>query len=422
MKPLLIQHGHVLDPANNVDEVRDLVIADGKISSGTKPEHADVLDAKGKYVVPGLIDMHVHLREPGRADKESIASGTLCAAHGGFTSIVCMPNTSPVADDAGTIAFIKQRADTVGSVNVFPAGAITKELKGEELAPTGSLKRAGVVAITDDGNCVQNNDLMRRAVEYAKMFNLPVLDHCQDYNLAADGVMNEGYWSVALGLRGWPAMAEDIIVARNILVAEVADWWVHCQHLSSARSVALVREAKKRGVKITAEACPHHFTLTEESCKTYDANFKMNPPLRTERDRAALLEGLADGTIDCIASDHAPHCNYEKEVEFDVAPFGIIGLETELALSLALVHKKVLTLRQLIEKFTVNPARLLRLDKGTLSAGADADVIVIDLGREWTYDVTQSASKSRNSPFHGWQLKGKAVATIVDGKIVWKEE
>jgi len=422
MKPLLIQHGHVLDPANNVDEVRDLVIAGGKIADGPAPKDADVLDAKGKYVVPGLIDMHVHLREPGRADKESIASGTLCAAHGGFTSIVCMPNTSPVADNAGTIAFIKQRADTVGSVNVFPAGAITKELKGEELAPTGSLKRAGVVAITDDGNCVQNNDLMRRAVEYAKMFNLPVLDHCQDYNLAADGVMNEGYWSVALGLRGWPAMAEDIIVARNILVAEVADWWVHCQHLSSARSVALVREAKKRGVKITAEACPHHFTLTEESCKTYDANFKMNPPLRTERDRAALLEGLADGTIDCIASDHAPHCNYEKEVEFDVAPFGIIGLETELALSLALVHKKVLTLRQLIEKFTVNPARLLRLDKGTLSAGADADVIVIDLGREWTYDVTQSASKSRNSPFHGWQLKGKAVATIVGGKIVWKEE
>lgn len=429
MKPLLIQHGHVLDPANNGDEIRDLVIADGKICEmGTggsgfqpRPGDADVLDAKGKYVVPGLIDLHVHLREPGRNDKESITSGTLCAARGGFTSVVCMPNTSPPADNAGTIAYIKQRAAETGCVNVFPAGAITKELKGEELAPIGSLKRAGVVAITDDGYCVQNNDLMRRAVEYAKMFDLPVMDHCQDYHLAAEGMMNEGYWSVALGLRGWPAAAEDIIVARNILIAEMADWWVHCQHLSSARSVALVREAKTRGVKITAEACPHHFTLTDESCKTYDTNFKMNPPLRTERDRAALLEGLADGTIDCIASDHAPHCNYEKEVEFDVAPFGIIGLETELALSLALVHKKVLTLRQLIEKFTVNPARLLRLNKGTLSAGADADVTVIDLDREWTYDVTQSASKSRNSPFHGWELKGKAVATIVAGKIAWKE-
>ncbi|MBM3858834.1 MAG: dihydroorotase [Verrucomicrobia bacterium] len=420
MKPLLIQHGRVLDPANNGDEVRDLLIADGKIATGPAPGDADVLDAKGKHVVPGLIDLHVHLREPGRADKESITSGTLCAARGGFTSVVCMPNTSPPADNAGTIAYIKQRAAETGCVNVFPAGAITKELKGEELAPIGSLKRAGVVAITDDGNCVQNNDLMRRAVEYAKMFDLPVMDHCQDYHLAAEGMMNEGYWSVALGLRGWPAAAEDIIVARNILIAEMADWWVHCQHLSSARSVALVREAKKRGVKITAEACPHHFTLTEESCKTYDANFKMNPPLRTERDRAALLEGLADGTIDCIASDHAPHCNYEKEVEFDVAPFGIIGLETELALSLALVHKKVLTLRQLIEKFTVNPAKLLRLNKGTLSAGADADVTVIDLDREWTYDVTQSPSKSRNSPFHGWELKGKPVATIVAGKIVWQ--
>ena len=420
MKPLLIQHGHVLDPANKIDGVRDLVIADGKIASGSAPKDADVLDAKGKFVVPGLIDMHVHLREPGRADKESITSGTLCAARGGFTSVVCMPNTSPAADNAGTIAFIKQRAEAAASVNVFPAGAITKELKGEELAPIGSLKRAGVVAITDDGHCVQNNDLMRRAVEYAKMFDLPVMDQCQDYNLSAEGVMNEGYWSVSLGLRGWPAAAEDIIVARNILIAEMADGWIHCQHLSSARSVALVREAKKRGVKITAEACPHHFTLTDESCKTYDTNFKMNPPLRTEADRQALLEGLADGTIDCIASDHAPHCNYEKEVEFDVAPFGIIGLETELALSLALVHKKVLTLQQLVEKFTVNPAKLLRLAKGTLTVGADADVTVIDLSREWTYDVTQSASKSRNSPFHGRELKGCATATIVGGKVVWQ--
>lgn len=421
MKPLLIQHGHLLDPANNVDEVRDLLLVDGKVAGNQTAKDAERLDATGQYVVPGLIDLHVHLREPGRADKESITSGTKCAARGGFTTIVAMPNTTPAADNTGTIAYIKQRAAETGCVNVLPAGAITKELKGEELAPIGSLKRAGIVAITDDGRCVQNNDLMRRAVEYAKMFQLPVMDHCQDYNLTADGVMNEGYWSTVLGLRGWPSSGEDVIVARNILLAETTDWWIHCQHISSARSVALLREAKKRGVKITAEACPHHFTLTDESCKTYDANFKMNPPLRTEADRQALLEGLADGTIDCIASDHAPHCNYEKEVEFDVAPFGIIGLETELALSLALVHQKVLTLRQLVEKFTTAPARILRINKGTLSAGADADVTIIDPQAEWTYDVTQSASKSRNSPFHGWQMKGKAVATIVAGKVVWED-
>jgi dihydroorotase len=404
-----IKNGRVIDPANGVDEIRDLCIEAGKIVA-----HADgeVIDAAGKLVVPGLIDIHVHLREPGHGDKETIETGTRCAARGGFTSVVCMPNTNPPADNAGTISFIKQRP---ASVHVFPTGAISKELKGEELAPIGSLQRAGVVAITDDGHCVQNNELMRRAVEYAKMFDLPVLDHCQDYNLVADGVMHEGYWSAALGLRGWPASGEDVIVARNILLAELCDWHIHCQHISSVRSVELIREAKTRGVKISAEACPHHFTLTDEGVKTYDTNFKMNPPLRTDRDRQALLDGLADGTIEIIASDHAPHCNYEKEVEFDVAPFGIIGLETELALSLELVRKKVLTLPALIEKFTTKPATLLRLNKGTLTVGADADVTIIDPDIEWTYDVTQSASKSRNSPFHGWPLKGKAVRTIVGG-------
>ncbi len=420
MKSLLIQNGRVLDPANKVDEVRDLIIADGKIVAGPAAKDAEVLNAAGKVVVPGLIDVHVHLREPGRSDKENIETGTRCAARGGFTSVVAMPNTSPAADNTGTIAYVKQRAAEVASVNVFPAAAITKELKGEELAPIGSLKRAGVVAITDDGHCVQNNELMRRAVEYARMFNLPIMDHCQSYQLAGDGVMNEGYWSAVLGLRGWPATAEDIIVSRNILLAELADWHIHCQHLSSARSVELVRDAKKRGLKISAEACPHHFTLTDESCKTYDTNFKMNPPLRTEADRQAVIEGLADGTIDCIASDHAPHCNYEKEVEFDLAPFGIIGLETELALSLALVHQKVLSLEQVITKLTINPAQLLRLDKGTLRIGADADVTIIDPSLEWTYDVTQSASKSRNSPFHGWELKGRATTTIVGGKVAWQ--
>ena len=420
MKSLVIKNGRVIDPTNGVDEIRDVFVADGKIASSLAPD-AEMIDAKGKIVTPGLIDMHVHLREPGRSDKETIQTGTRCAARGGFTSVVCMPNTTPAADNTGTIAFIKQRATEAACVNVFPTGAISKELKGEELAPIGSLKSAGVVAITDDGHCVQNNELMRRAVEYARMFDLPVLDHCQDYHLTADSVMNEGYWSAALGLRGWPTIGEDVIVARNILIAELTDWYIHCQHISSARSVQLLREAKKRGVKISGEACPHHFTLTDEAVKSYDTNFKMNPPLRSERDRQALIQGLGDGTIEIIASDHAPHCSYEKEVEFDYAPFGIIGLETELALSLELVHQKLLSLPQLIEKLTMNPARLLRLQKGTLSIGADADVTIIDLEHEWTYDVGESVSKSRNSPFHGRSFQGKAAITVVGGEIVWRE-
>jgi dihydroorotase len=417
---LVIKNGRVFDPANGVDEVRDLFVADGKIAAAALKD-AEIIEAAGKIVTPGLIDMHVHLREPGRSDKETFATGTLCAARGGFTSVVCMPNTTPAADNTGTIAFMKQRAAEVACVNVFPTGAITKELKGEELAPIGSLKKAGVVAITDDGHCVQNNELMRRAVEYAKMFDLPVLDHCQDYDLVADGVMNEGHWSAALGLRGWPSIGEDVIVARNILIAEQVNWHIHCQHISSARSVELIRQAKKRGIKISGEACPHHFTLTEECVKTYDTNYKMNPPLRTERDRDSLLAGLADGTLEIIGSDHAPHCSYEKEVEFDFAPFGIIGLETELALSLELVRKKILSLSGLVGKFTVNPARLLRLKEGTLSIGVDANITIIDPEREWTYDVAESASKSRNTPFHGWRLRGRVLATVVKGNVVWRE-
>jgi len=421
MNDLIIRHGHVIDPANQVDVVRDLFVRDGKIAAEPAPG-ATVVDAKGLVVTPGLIDMHVHLREPGRSDKETIETGTRGAAMGGFTSVVCMPNTSPAADNSGTIALIKQRAATVGLVNVLPAGAITKNLEGKELAPIGSLKRAGVVAISDDGYCVQNSELMRGATQYAKMFNLPVLDHCEDTNLTADAVAHEGYWNTVLGLHGWPSAAEEIIVARDVVLAELADWHIHCQHLSSAGSVRIVREAKRRGVKISAEACPHHFTLTDECLKGYDTNFKMNPPLRTQHDADALIEGLADGTIEAIASDHAPHCPYEKEVEFDKAPFGILGLETELALSLALVHKKALTLPQLVEKFTAGPARILRVNKGTLSVGTDADITLMDPAREWTYDVHQTASLSRNTPFHGWKLKGKAVMTIVAGRIVWQEK
>jgi dihydroorotase len=455
MAALLLTGGRVVDPANRLDAKMDVLISGGKITAvgadAAKQASRDVerMDVSDLIVCPGLIDLHVHLRDPGQTTKENIATGTAAAARGGFTSIVCMPNTVPAIDNAGTVALIHERAAQNGVVNVFVAGAITKNIAGEELASIGSLKRAGVVAITDDGHCVQNNELMRRALEYAKMFDLPVMDHCQDYSLVTDGVMHEGYWNTVLGLRGWPSAGEEMIVARNILLAELTGARVHCQHLSAAGSVALLREAKKRGVPISGEACPHHFTLTDAAVAgsekfwaedgkalnlqpstfnlpewpAYDTNFKMNPPLRTARDREAVLEGLADGTIEILCSDHAPHCDYEKEVEFDYAPFGIIGLETELALSLMqLYHGKRLSLPDLIAKYTVNPARLLNLPKGTLAVGADADVTVFDPDREWVFERAGTASKSANSPFFGWKLKGRAVATIVGGKKLWTEQ
>jgi dihydroorotase len=451
MNALLVSGGRVIDPANRFDAPADLLIVDGKIAAmgaevaaKARPD-AERFDAKGCVVCPGLIDLHVHLREPGFTIKETIATGAAAAARGGFTSVVCMPNTSPAVDNAGTVALIHARAAQQAKANVFVAGAISKGIAGEELASIGSLKRAGVVAITDDGHCVQNNELMRRSLEYAKMFDLPVLDHCQDYALVTDGVAHEGYWSTALGLRGWPAAGEEMIVARNILLAETTGGRVHCQHLSAAGSVELVREAKKRGLPVTAEACPHHFTLTDAALAgsekfwredgrgifgfaeraelpvwpAYDTNFKMNPPLRSAKDREAILAGLADGTIDILCSDHAPHCGFEKEVEFDYAPFGITGLETELALSLMqLYHTQRLSLSDVIAKFTVAPARLLRLNKGTLSVGADADVTVFDPDCEWVFERESTASKSFNSPFYGWPLRGKPMATIVGGQRV----
>ena len=456
MNALLLTGGRVIDPANHLDTSADLLIRNGKIAAlgpdAARQADAQVerVDVTGLIVCPGLIDLHVHLREPGQTAKEDIASGTAAAARGGFTSIVCMPNTSPAIDNAGTVALIREQAERAGVVNVFVSGAITKNIAGEELAPIGSLKRAGVVAITDDGHCVQNHELMRRALEYAKMFDLPVMDHCQDYSLVTEGVMHEGYWSTALGLQSWPAAGEEMIVARNILLAELTGARVHCQHLSAAGSVELLRTAKKRGVPISGEACPHHFTLTDAAVAgsekfwaadgkhlfrvpgsaddlpawpAYHTNFKMNPPLRSARDREAILAGLADGTIDILCSDHAPHCDYEKEVEFDYAPFGITGLETELALSLMqLYHTERLTLSGLIAKFTVAPAKLLNLTKGTLAVGADADVTVLDPDREWVFTREATASKSTNNPFYGWPLKGRAVATIVGGKRVWLEQ
>jgi len=455
MNSLLLKSGRVIAPGQGLDASADVLITGGKISAigaeagAGMPPDTEIVNVAGLVVCPGLIDLHVHLREPGQGAKETIETGTAAAARGGFTSLVCMPNTSPAIDNAGTVALIHERASAQGLVNVFVAGAITKNIAGEELAPIGSLKKAGVVAITDDGHCVQNNDLMRRALEYAKMFDLPVMDHCQDYSLVTDGVMHEGYWSTALGLRGWPAAGEEMIVARNILLAELTRARVHCQHLSTAGSVQLLREAKKRGIPISGEACPHHFTLTDAaiagsekfwredgkgvfgakqsaadlpSWPAYDTNCKMNPPLRSAADRDAIVEGVADGTIEILCSDHAPHCDYEKEVEFDYAPFGITGLETELALSLMqLYHSRKMSLPALIERFTVAPARLLGLAKGHLRVGDDADITVFDPGREWVVNKTESASKSINSPFFGWRLKGKAVATIVGGKMVWSE-
>ena len=455
MNSLLLSGGRVIDPANQLDATADVLILDGKIAAvgagvaeKAGPE-IERMDVSGLIVCPGLIDLHVHLREPGQAAKETIATGTAAAARGGFTSVVCMPNTSPAIDNSGTVALIHDLAMARGNVNVFITGAISKNIAGEELAPVGSLKDAGVVAITDDGHCVQNNELMRRALEYARMFDLPVMDHCQDYSLVTDGVMHEGYWSTVLGLRGWPSAGEEMIVARNILLARTTGGHVHCQHLSAAGSVELLREAKKQGLPVSGEACPHHFTLTDAAIAgserfwesdgkgiigydddakdkpewpAYDTNFKMNPPLRSAQDREAILAGLADGTIEILCSDHAPHCDYEKEVEFDYAPFGITGLETELALSLMqLFHTGRLTLPQLIAKYTINPARLLRLAKGTLSPGVEADVTVFDPQREWEFDKASTASKSVNSPYYGWKLKGKAVATIVGGKKAWVE-
>ena len=420
---LHIKGGRVIDPANGQDEVRDIFIEKGVIVD-KKPSGAVEIDATGKVVTPGLIDIHVHFREPGQSHKETIASGARCAAAGGFTTVVCMPNTSPVADSPATIAWIQERAASTAIVNVFCTGAITKGIAGEEMAPIGALANAGVVALTDDGRCVQNHGVMRRAVQYARQFGLPIMDHCQEASLSSDGVMNEGEWSTRLGLPGWPALAEDLIVARNILLAEETGHPIHCQHISSARSVRLLREARRRGVPITAEVCPHHIALTDGDLKTFDTNFKMNPPLRTQEDIDEIIAGVADGTITILASDHAPHAPYEKEVEFDKAPFGILGLETELPvfLEILLHQRKAVTLPKIIEMLTINPARFLNLDRGTLSIGTPADVTILDPDHSWTYDKNTSPSLSRNTPFHGMKLRGRAISTIVGGKVVWDLE
>jgi len=425
MPTLWIRHARVIDPAAKRDAAGDIFIVDGKIAgslSAAAKKRAKKIDARGLVACPGLVDIHVHFREPGQTHKETIATGSHCAAAGGFTTVVCMPNTSPPADNAGTIQYINDAIRRDAVVKVYPTGCITVGMKGQALAPIGSLKRAGVVAITDDGDCVQSNELMRRAIEYAKMFDLPVMDHCQDASMTQGAVMNEGVMSTRLGLRGWPNAAEDLIVARNVVLSEYTGAHIHLQHISSKFSIEVIRRAKSRGARITAEATPHHIALTDEALAGYDTNFKMNPPLRTEADRRGIIAALRDGTLDCINTDHAPHTDYEKDKEFDYAPNGIIGLETSLAITLdVLVRQNKFKLSHVIDLMTRKPAAVLGLPAGTLAAGAAADVCLFDPGEKWRYDAKAGFSKSSNSPWHGQTLTGRVKTTIVDGHVVFAD-
>ena len=420
---LWITGGRVIDPANKRDAIGDVYVIDGKISDALSEDQKRVaknIDATGLVVAPGLVDIHVHFRDPGQTHKESIRTGTEAAAAGGFTSVICMPNTSPVCDNAGTIQRILDKVARDAVINVYPTGCLTLGMEGKSLAPTGQLKTAGVVAMTDNGKCVQSNEIMRRAVEYAKMFDLTIMDHCQDETQTEGAVMNEGEWSLRLGLRGWPKTAEDIMVARNVLLAELTGAHIHMQHVSSGTSIDIIRRAKERNAPVTAEACPHHFEFTDADLHDYDTNLKVNPPLRTDADREAIIDALKDGTLDCIASDHAPHTPTEKDCEFDLAPHGIIGLETSLAASLrALYHSDRLSLSEVVALMTHKAAAICKLDAGTLSVGASADICLFDPDEEWTVDANKSYSKSRNCPWHGQHLKGSVKATYVAGRPVF---
>ena len=425
---LLLTGARIIDPAQNIDSRTDIFLEEGKIakigtdlSKSSKSKSSEkitkIIDLTGMIVVPGLIDMHTHLREPGFEYKEIIASGVAAAVAGGFTSIACMPNTNPINDNRSITEFIRRKATEASLANVYPIGAISKDSEGSQLTEFWDLKEAGIVALSDDGKPVMNAALMRRALEYAFSLQLPIISHCEDTNLSADGLMNEGYYSTILGLRGIPSIAEEAMVARDILIAEFTRTSVHIAHVSTAGSVRLIRDAKKRGLKVTAETAPHYFTLTDEALQSYDTNFKINPPLRSEQDVAAIKEGLADGTIDVIACDHAPQGRTDKEVEFEYAANGISGLETSLSLSLNLISSKTLNWPELIAKMSLNPARILNLPKGTLETGADADITVINPLLKWTVDVQAFRSRGKNSPFNGRQMQGKAILTIVGGEI-----
>jgi len=422
---ILIQGGRVIDPSRGGDGVADVLLSNGRIEAVGRNIAADsgvrVLDATDRIVAPGLIDLHVHLREPGQEDLETVASGAMAAAAGGFSAVCAMPNTDPVTDNQAAVGFIVSQAQRAGKARVYPIGAVSLGQKGQQLAEFGELVGAGAVAVSDDGKPVVSSHLMRTALEYARTFGIPVADHCEDPTLAQGGAMHEGLVSTRLGLKGVPAAAEEIMVARDIILAELTGGHVHLCHMSTRGSVELIRRAKDRGVRVTAEACPHHFSLTHERCEGYDTNAKMNPPLREAADRDAIREGLRDGTIDVIATDHAPHHYDAKEREFDDAPNGIIGLETALGLAITeLVEPGVLTLPELIRRMSTTPARIFNLPGGTLAVGAPADVVVFDPAVEWDVRPEAFFSKSRNTPFAGRRLRGRADATIVRGELVFE--
>lgn len=424
MKRTLIRGGRVIDPSQQLDRVTDLWLEGERVAHiGSRPDwHADtVIEASGKIVCPGLIDMHVHLREPGREEDETIATGTAAALAGGVTSVACMPNTEPAIDNQAAAEFVILQARRAGNANVFPVGAITKGRRGQELAELAGLVEGGAVGFSDDGSPVRSAEIMRRALEYSRMLDRVVMDHCEDTELTRDGVMNEGVVSLTLGLRGMPAAAEEIMVARDLILAEQTRGRLHILHVSTAGSVELIRRAKQRGVSVTCEACVHHFSLTEEALRSFDSNFKMNPPLRTQRDVEAILEGLRDGTIDAIVTDHAPHAPEKKLRELDLAPFGVIGLESLVPICIkTLIEPGILSWSEWIAKLTIHPARILGIDRGTLRPGAVADITILDPEVEWTIDPNQFRSKSRNCPFAGWRVRGRADTVLVAGTVKYR--
>jgi len=421
----LIKGGRVIDPKNKRDEQTDLLVEKGKVAEIGKhlsANGAEIIQAGGLWVVPGLIDMHVHLRQPGREDEETILSGSRAAVKGGFTSVLPMANTDPVTDHRGAVEFILSEAKRVGLVNIFPVGSVTKGQKGEILSDIAELTKAGCIALSDDGRPIYNTKLMRHALEYSTMFGLPIITHEEDPHLFEGGVMHEGYMSTTLGLHGIPSVCESIMVGRDIELLKFTGGKIHFAHISSSRSIELIREAKKQGLNLSCETAPHYFSLTDESVSTFDANFKMNPPLRSNEDVEAVKKALSDGTIDCIASDHAPHAENEKDAEFDGAPFGIIGLESSLGISLThLVHSGLLSPATLITRMSLAPAAILGLQKGALSIGMDADITLIDPEKKWILRREEFESKSSNSPFIGWELKGRAKMTMVGGRVVMND-
>ena len=424
---LLIANGHLIDPNEGQNSGKNLLIEDGKViawlgQNESVPEDAEVFDASGMIVAPGFIDLHVHLREPGQEHKETIASGCAAAVAGGFTSVCPMPNTNPINDNAAITRYIIEQAEHANLANVFPIGAITKSSDGKELAEMGEMKAAGAIAVSDDGRPVPNAGMMRRAMEYAKDFDLPVVDHCEDKSLSSGGVMHEGRISLLLGLKGMPALAEEIDAVRDILLAKETGAHIHIAHISTKGAIEIVRRAKNENINVTCEVTPHHFTLTDKAVEGYDTNTKMSPPLRSQEHLEAIIEGIKDGTIDAIATDHAPHHSDEKALEYDRAPFGITGLETAVGLAFnELVHKGVIDLVRLINLFSANPAKIFNLKNcGTLKIGSVADVTIIDPDLNWTYKASDSKSKSKNSPFENWQFTGAAVATIVGGKLTYR--